>query len=113
VHSGSGVLDRQLILIIAVRVGPGSSNKGLFVRITRDGPGKGEVSVLNLGLKHVADRSIPPYSMFLYSRTRYALSHASSASSSSSPYSLHIDPILHPLSAQCQLSYPVATPLLE
>lgn len=29
----------------AVRVGPGPSNRGIFVKINRDGPGKGEVSV--------------------------------------------------------------------
>lgn len=27
----------------AVKVGPGDTNKGIFVRIKRDGPGKGEV----------------------------------------------------------------------
>ena len=30
----------------AVKVGPGPMNKGIFVRLTRDGPGKGEVSLV-------------------------------------------------------------------
>jgi hypothetical protein len=31
-----------LTLVTAVRLGPGPLNKGIFVRILRDGPGKGE-----------------------------------------------------------------------
>jgi hypothetical protein len=35
---------QRVQLIVAVRVGPGPSNQGIFVKINRDGPGKGEVS---------------------------------------------------------------------
>ena len=38
------ILQFMTALIAAVKVGPGPSNKGIFIRITRDGPGKGEVS---------------------------------------------------------------------
>lgn len=30
------------LLTLAVRLGPGPLNKGVFIRIKRDGPGKGE-----------------------------------------------------------------------
>jgi len=33
-------------MIPAVKVGPGETNKGIYVRIKRDGPGQGEVSLL-------------------------------------------------------------------
>ena len=41
--------------VIAVRVGPGPSNKGIFVRINRDGPGKGEVSLEFRGKEDTAE----------------------------------------------------------
>jgi hypothetical protein len=31
------------LTIAAVKVGPGETNKGIYVRIKRDGPGQGEV----------------------------------------------------------------------
>jgi len=32
--------------VLAVKVGPGETNKGIYVRIKRDGPGQGEVRLL-------------------------------------------------------------------
>lgn len=34
--------------MIAVKVGPGETNKGIYVRIKRDGPGQGEVRLVSL-----------------------------------------------------------------
>lgn len=34
--------------VIAVKVGPGETNKGIYVRIKRDGPGQGEVRLVSL-----------------------------------------------------------------
>lgn len=38
--------QRSALTLSAVRVGPGPSNKGIFIRINRDGPGKGEARLV-------------------------------------------------------------------
>lgn len=35
-------LTRSLLCLSAVRIAPGSYNKGTFIKLNRDGPGKGE-----------------------------------------------------------------------
>lgn len=46
-------------MISAVKVGPGDTNKGIFVRIKRDGPGQGEVRVCSISPQGT-NRAEPP-----------------------------------------------------
>lgn len=43
VDFGWTCVDKEL-MGIAIKVGPGPMNQGIFVKIKRDGPGQGEVS---------------------------------------------------------------------